>query len=56
MVANSTNRAFKTARFSKDAKKARIKDAELCLAIQQVFLGQADDLGGGVFKKRLFAI
>ena len=53
MAFNSLNRAFKTARFSKDAKKARIKDAELCLAIQQVFLGQADDLGGGVFKKRL---
>ena len=25
----------------------------LCLAIWQVMLGQADDLGGGVFKKRL---
>ena len=30
-----------------------MKDAELCLAIQQVLLGQVDDLGGGVFKKRL---
>jgi len=47
------NRVFKTSRFSKDAKKAKIKDVELCLAIQQVLLGQADDLGGGVFKKRL---
>jgi hypothetical protein len=47
------NRAFKTSRFSKDAKKAKIKDVELCLAIQQVLLGQVDDLGGGVFKKRL---
>jgi hypothetical protein len=56
LTIRSTNRAFKTVRLSKDAKKARIKDAELCLAIQQVFLGQADDLGGGVFKKRLFAI
>ena len=46
-------RVFKTARFSKDAKKAKIKDADLCLAIHQVLLGQADDLGGGVFKKRL---
>ena len=46
-------RAFKTARFSKDAKKAKIKDVELCLAIKQVLLGQVDDLGGGVFKKRL---
>ena len=50
---NASNRAFKTARFSKDAKKAKIKDVELCLAMQQVMLGQVDDLGGGVFKKRL---
>jgi hypothetical protein len=50
---NASNRAFKTARFSKDARKAKIKDAELYLAIQQVPLGQVDDLGGGVFKKRL---
>ena len=53
MSSNASNRAFKTARFSKDAKKAKIKDVELCLAIQQVLLGQVDDLGGGVFKKRL---
>ena len=25
----------------------------MCLAIQQAMAGQADDLGGGVFKKRL---
>ena len=48
-----SNRTFKTARFSKDAKKAKIKDVELCVAIQQVLLDQVDDLGGGVFKKRL---
>ena len=53
MSSNASSRAFKTARFSKDAKKAKIKDLELCLAIQQVLLGQVDDLGGGVFKKRL---
>ena len=53
MPSNASNRAFKTARFSKDAKKANIKDAELCLTIQQVLLGQVDDLGGGIFKKRL---
>ena len=47
------SRVFKTARFSKDAKKARISDVELCAAIRQVMAGQADDLGGGVFKKRL---
>jgi hypothetical protein len=53
MLSNASHRAFKTARFSKDAKKSKIKDAELCVAIQQVLLGQVDDLGGGVFKKRL---
>jgi hypothetical protein len=53
MPSNSLSRAFKTAKFSKDAKRAKIKDVELCLAIQQVLLGQADDLGGGVFKKRI---
>jgi hypothetical protein len=47
------SRVFKTAWFSKAAMKARISDAELCAAIKQVELGQADDLGGGVFKKRL---
>ncbi len=50
---NSSQRTFKTAWFAKAAKKARIDDAELCRAIQQVMQGQAVDLGGGVFKKRL---
>lgn len=50
---NSSQRTFKTAWFSKAAKKARIDDAELCKAVQQVMQGQAIDLGGGVFKKRL---
>ena len=53
MPFNKPSRAFKTARFSKDAKKAKITDDELCLALKQIMLGQADDLGGGVFKKRL---
>jgi hypothetical protein len=48
-----SERVFKTAWFSKAASKARIADAELCSAIRQVMLGQADDLGGGVYKKRL---
>lgn len=48
-----TERTFKTAWFTKAARKARIADEELCDAIRQVRLGQADDLGGGVFKKRL---
>jgi hypothetical protein len=51
--AGKSERIFKTAWFSKAAKKARVADDELCSAIRQVMLGQADDLGGGVFKKRL---
>jgi len=51
--AEETARAFKTAWFAKAARKARIKDDELCEAIEEVRKGQADDLGGGVFKKRL---
>jgi hypothetical protein len=51
--AEETTRTFRTAWFSKAARKARIEDAELCEAIQEVRKGQADDLGGGVFKKRL---
>ena len=46
-------RIFKTALFTKLARKAGIGDAALCKAILQVMDGQADDLGGGVFKKRL---
>jgi len=46
-------RTFKTAWFAKAARKARISDRDLRKAIEQVALGQADDLGGGVFKKRL---
>lgn len=46
-------RAFKTEWFAKAATKAKIADSELCKAIRQVRLGQCDDLGGGVFKKRL---
>jgi hypothetical protein len=49
----NTNRIFKTAWFSKAAKKADIYEKELCLAVRQAMQGLADDLGGGVFKKRL---
>ena len=49
----TSSRAFKTAWFSKAAKKARIGDQALRAAILEVIQGQADDLGGGVFKKRL---
>jgi len=46
-------RAFKSAWLSKAARKARIGDPALIAAIREVMQGQADDLGGGVFKKRL---
>ncbi len=48
-----SERLFKTAWFAKAAKKARISDKALSKAIRQVAVGQADDLGGGVFKKWL---
>jgi hypothetical protein len=35
------------------ARKAHIRDEELCSAIHRLVLGQSDDLGGGVFKMRL---
>lgn len=51
--AEETARIFKTRWFSRAAKKALIGDDELCEAIAEVMKGQVDDLGGGVFKKRL---
>lgn len=51
--AQISQRIFKTSWFAKSARKANIRDAELCTAISQVLQGKADDLGGGVFKKRL---
>ena len=48
-----SDRVFKTAWFTKAARKAHILDDELCAAIGRVMLGQGDDLGGGVFKERL---
>lgn len=53
MAEPSSPRAFKTAWFAKAAKRDRIGDAVLGKAIAQVMAGQADDLGGGVYKKRL---
>ena len=50
---NKTARVFKTAWFAKTAKKSGIKDDELCEAIGEAIKGQCDDLGGGVYKKRL---
>jgi hypothetical protein len=46
-------RVFKTAWFTKAASKARVKDDELCEAVREAMKGQCNDLGGGVFKKRL---
>lgn len=46
-------RVFKTAWFTRAARKALIGDEELCRAVRQAMRGQADDLGGGVYKKRL---
>jgi hypothetical protein len=46
-------RVFKTAWFSRAARKANLTDEELCASMRQVMLGQTIDLGGGVFKKRL---
>lgn len=46
-------KTFKTKNFSKNARSAQISDADLCNAIDQVMGGQAVDLGGGVYKKRL---
>jgi len=48
-----SGRVFKTRWFSRAARKAHIADDELCQAMRQVMLGQADNLSGGVFKKRL---
>ena len=53
MPSRPSTRAFKTAWFGRAARKARIGDPELRAAIVEVMQGQADDLGGGVFKKRL---
>jgi hypothetical protein len=46
-------KVYKTKWFMKAAKKAGIADSDLCEAIAQIEIGQGDDLGGGVWKKRL---
>ena len=53
LKAHTAIRVFKTRWFSKAARKALVEDDELCEAISGILKGQADDLGGGVFKKRL---
>jgi hypothetical protein len=49
----NTYHIFKTALFSKKAKKEKISDKELVESIKQILKGQGVDLGGGVFKKRI---
>jgi hypothetical protein len=51
--APSSARVFKSAWFSKAQRKSRISDGELCRSAVQSMIGQAVNLGGGVFKKRL---
>jgi hypothetical protein len=46
-------RVFKTAWFAKAARKERIPESEIRATVRDILRGQADDLGGGVFKKRL---
>ena len=46
-------RLFKTRDFTDAAGKAWICDSELREAFAQLLKGQADNLGGGVWKKRL---
>lgn len=49
----NTTRTFKVAWFTKAAYKAGISDKVLCAALKDIQQGKVDDLGGGVFKKRL---
>ena len=46
-------RLFKTRQFAGAASKSWIYDSELREAFGQLLRGQADNLGGGVWKKRL---
>ncbi len=46
-------RIFKSAWFAKAAKKSGISDHRARQGHASVLAGQADDLGGGVYKKRL---
>src|SRR5207253_2939050 len=48
-------RLFKTKRFATQASKALICNAALIAAFSEMLSGQADNLGGGVWKKRLDA-
>jgi hypothetical protein len=49
----SMARVFKSKGFARDARKAGIKDEELCKAAKELEEGKGEDLGGNVWKKRL---
>mgnify|MGYP000254617209 CR=1 FL=1 len=46
-------RIFKTKWFTREARAHAIDDDELCKAIEATLQGKVDNLGGGVYKKRL---
>lgn len=46
-------RVFKTRHCSKTAARLGIADVDLCQAVAELDLGQGDNLGGNVWKKRL---
>lgn len=46
-------RVFRTKWFTKAARSQGIKDVVLCDALKTVLEGKAENLGGGVYKKRL---
>ncbi|PKB86465.1 addiction module toxin RelE [Ewingella americana] len=46
-------RVFRTKWFTKAARSHGIQDVALCDALKRVLEGKAEDLGGGVYKKRL---
>lgn len=52
-VSGPKERVFKTKWFASAAASAGISDVELCQAVDELKKGQGDDLGGGVWKKRL---
>ena len=52
-VAVTKTRAFKTRHCGKVAARLGIADVDLCQAVAELDLGQGDNLGGNVWKKRL---
>ena len=46
-------RVFKTKTFARLARKTGLSDATLCEAVREIMAGYAEDLGGGVWKKRI---